>query len=76
MPSKAVATSRPSAQPIGITPRASAPRGAAATSVRLCKDWFSPAARTRKPPGTSMVTLAAAAGAWKACAALRIAIIA
>ena len=48
---------------------------AAATTVKLCRDWFSPAARMTKLRGTSIATLADAAGAWNACMALRTAII-
>ena len=76
MPSSAVNTSMLSAIPIGMTPIARTPSGAAATVINPIKVWFSPAARDRNSRGTSIAVLAAAAGAWKACIALRTAIMA
>ena len=62
MATAAVNTSIDKAQPSGIRPSANAPSGAATMAVMPCKVWLRPAARGRKLRGTSIGTLAAAAG--------------
>lgn len=61
-PKDAVSMSMPSAHPMGMIDITKAPRGAAPMSVTPYKDCPSPTARVRKDAGTSMATLAIAAG--------------